>query len=726
MHPDHPSFFEHAFSLAPIGIAIASIGGEWQKVNRALCDMLGYGEQELCSIDYREITYPDDLALAEWQIQQLLEGRFTSYCIEMRHYRRNGSVIWTSRHVSLIRNEDDQPYCFYIHLTDISDRKHSDQVYSTVFEHSQDIITFNSLDGTCLYVSPAVKSLLGYEPEEMVGRQQHGLLHPDDKQGVLERAYADTDKICARYRHARGHYVWFETSIKLIRDEQGEPWKIMGVGRDVTERIEAEQALLKSERALAEAQKIASIGSWEWDIPTSQVIWSDELLRICELRREDFAHTYDSLKQFIHPDDLGTVRKLVQRAINGEPYSLECRIVTARGNDKYVHIQGIVLTDERGNPCKMLGTAQDITERKKMELLLEETIDRYTSLKKYNPDAVISLDKLGYIVSVNPAAQNMSGYSATELGQLHFTDLVYGLNDDKMRAEAWYQRFMRGEMSESEEVRVLHKDGSVLDLLVTPAPIFVRREMVGCYIMMKDITMQKRKDELLRQSEKLSVVGQLAAGVAHEIRNPLTALKGFIKLMMHSGQQFPKYLGIMKEELERIELIVSELLMLSKPQSVHLRCVNLKELTEEVRALIGTQAIMRGIEIDLESDLEHVPLYCDPNQIKQVIINFLKNAIEATGPDGAVCLHLKNDEGGGTLLRIIDQGCGIPEDKINRVGEPFFTTKEGGTGLGIMISRKIIEHHGGTMAVHSKVNEGTVIEVRFPVPDMQPVQRAQA
>ncbi|GAA4880871.1 hypothetical protein GCM10023310_71340 [Paenibacillus vulneris] len=717
MHLEHPSFYEHAFLLAPLGIAVLSMDGVWNRVNPALCCMLGYEEQELIERDHRSFIHSDDCAKEERELKELLKGHTGSAHLDIRYIHKTGQVIWAAEQVMVLRNHDGTPESLLVYLTAISDKKLQDNISSILFEHSQDIIVCTTADGLCLSVSPAVHSLLGYEPDRLIGRQLVEYFHPDDVAPIMNRQYGEHDKICARFRHADGHYVWIETAVKLILNEDGEIDKILSIGRDVTERIETEQALIHSQRSLKEAQRIASIGSWEWDVDSKEIICSEELLRIHGIKDGGSVGTYERFLTYVHPDDQPMVVSKIRNALEGHSFSLECRILLPDEDEKHVHLQGVALKDEQGRLMKIHGTVQDITEHKKMQQLLEETIDRYTSLKKYNPEAIIALDKTGYIVSVNPAAEQITGYSAQELNDFHFTDLFY--YEDAGRAQQWFQHFMIGESFDCGEMRLVSKDGSLVYLLITPAPIIIRQAMVGCYVMVKDITEQKRKDELLRKSEKLSVVGQLAAGVAHEIRNPLTALKGFVKLMMHSDAQFPRYLSIMKEELDRIELIVSELLMLSKPQSLQLRRTDLKDLVEEVQTLIGTQAIMKNIEIQLAAGQGPYAVHCDPNQIKQVIINFLKNAIEAMTRDGIIHIVLTIAEDTGlAMLRIIDQGCGIPEDKLPRLGEPFYTTKEGGTGLGLMISQKIIEHHGGKMSITSRVNQGTTVEMSLPLCDI--------
>ena len=727
LNPDYNTFYKQAFMQSPIGMALATGEGQWVQVNPALCALLGYREQELLSLSARSLLPAGDDVRFDHCVRQAFvpeesAGQSIGQTAEIHCLSRSGEAIAVSLTMSPLLDEEGSPVMLSMiflerkaEMPSAGDDFLTEDRQRTILEHAIDIITCNSPTGICEYVSPSVRSLLGYEPEEMIGRHQFEIFHPDDVQAVAARQFEDIDKFTCRVLHKDGRYVWFETTLKFIRDELGGVQKIIGVGRDITERTLTEQALIRSEKKLAEAQNIASIGSWEWDILSDEVVWSEQFLRVFDLHSAPLSGRQILLPQYVHPEDKDLLQDSIRRALEGEPYNLECRIISAAGIEKHVHTQGIVMFDEQGKAERMVGTLQDITERKKMLQQLEESADRYMSLKKYSSDAIISLDLDGYITSVNPAAEKISGYLTEELLAMHFSELVYPA--DLAEADAKFRLLIQGNAQDSYEMRIHHKDGAVLDLVITPAPIIIRQQLAGCYVLVKDVTVQKKKDEFLRNSEKLSVVGQLAAGVAHEIRNPLTALKGFIKLMKNADHQIPKYLLIMNDELERIELIVSELLMLSRPQSVQLRPVHLQELVGGVSALIAAQAVMKSIAIEFKCSAAKTLVHCDPNQIKQVIINFLKNSIEAMNQEGLIVLELTADPAEDQIvLRIVDQGCGIPEEQLSRLGEPFFTTKEGGTGLGLMVSRRIIEHHGGRLSITSQVNVGTTVEVRFPVP----------
>ncbi|MGD7062094.1 CheR family methyltransferase [Bacillus altitudinis] len=230
----------------------------------------------------------------------------------------------------------------------------------------------------------------------------------------------------------------------------------------------------------------------------------------------------------------------------------------------------------------------------------------------------------------------------------------------------------------------------------------------------EDITSQKQSEKMLMKSEMLSAVGQLAAGIAHEIRNPLTSLKGFLQLMIQSKKYQKDYADVMMSEFNRLESIINEFLVLSRSKSVKFEPVNVNLLLEEVIMVVESQAVLKGVSIqkNLAPSLPHIQGI--PNELKQVFLNILKNGIEAMdGVTGVIQVTSlwKNEQ---MMLIFEDQGKGIPEDEIGKLGEPFYTTKEKGTGLGLMMTIKIIESHGGTIRFESKSFEGTRVIITFP------------
>ncbi|PZD95473.1 hypothetical protein DNH61_13140 [Paenibacillus sambharensis] len=237
-------------------------------------------------------------------------------------------------------------------------------------------------------------------------------------------------------------------------------------------------------------------------------------------------------------------------------------------------------------------------------------------------------------------------------------------------------------------------------------------------VIVRDISERKKNEELLINSEKLYVAGQLAAGIAHEIRNPLTSLKGFLQLMASGRASSSQYFEIMKSELTRIEAIVSEMLMLSKPQVYELAVKDIRSIVNDTVILLEAQAIMHGIVLEFKHD--EFPLWVNgvENQIKQVIINIMKNAIEAM-PDGGTITVSCFGEGDTVTVRVVDEGPGIPGEQLQKMGQPFYTTKDKGTGLGLMVSYKIVDNHKGMIRVDSHLGTGTTMDIIFPLVDRE-------
>lgn len=230
----------------------------------------------------------------------------------------------------------------------------------------------------------------------------------------------------------------------------------------------------------------------------------------------------------------------------------------------------------------------------------------------------------------------------------------------------------------------------------------------------ENITDQKNSEKMLMKSEMLSAIGQLAAGIAHEIRNPLTSLKGFLQLMIQSNTYHKEYAEVMQSEFIRLESIINEFLFLSKSKSSKFETICINDIIEDVYLIIKAQAMLKGVRIkkDLSRDVNEVRAV--PSELKQVFLNILKNAIEAMELlEGEILIQSKIEDG-RVLIIIKDQGKGISKDLLAKLGEPFYTTKEKGTGLGLMVTMKIIESHKGEMIFESEENCGTTVKIYLP------------
>lgn len=337
--------------------------------------------------------------------------------------------------------------------------------------------------------------------------------------------------------------------------------------------------------------------------------------------------------------------------------------------------------------------------------------DHLESVINGTSDAIHTMDMDGRITSTNRAFEELYGWSAKEvLGNMPY--LVPG-TALKLEGERLSALRNGAALPPIETVR-LTRDGSIVEVSVSTSVIRDEEGQPQFFIhVSRDMTERNRMEELLRQSEKLTTVGQLAAGVAHEIRNPLTTLKGFLQLQQEKQLLVPLHIELMLSELERINLIVSEFLILAKPQAVHFQEKDLRYILGDVVSLLDSQAHLFDIQFISKFSEHPANVHCEENQLKQVFINIVKNAIEAMPDGGVITMELWNDLD-SVFIVISDQGEGIPEDMLPKLGEPFFTSKETGTGLGLMISHRIIQAHKGHLEIKSEVGQGTSVMIKLP------------
>ncbi|WP_339218000.1 ATP-binding protein [Paenibacillus sp. FSL W7-1332] len=345
------------------------------------------------------------------------------------------------------------------------------------------------------------------------------------------------------------------------------------------------------------------------------------------------------------------------------------------------------------------------------EQKLNEKENSFLQLLEGLPLSVL-ITKKGIVHYVNPAALRL-------VNAAHPRD-VLGISTDVVVDASHHNKLMkrRAKYAESGEIgsvdyRIRCLDGQ--EKMVTGFTLIINYEgekaAVGIF---KDITEQQMEEDRVMQSEKLTTAGQLAAGIAHEIRNPLTSINGFVKLLRSAERSNELYFEIIESELKRIELIVNELLVLSKPQSVHVSGpIDVFAIMEQIITLMKVQAALKNIEIIPHYPMAPVFVQGEVNQLKQVFINLLKNAMEAMNQGGTITLDILHN---AQEVRIIvqDEGIGMTQEQIQSLGQPFVTTKDTGTGLGLMITKNIIHNHGGTMNVESIPNHGTTFTIHLP------------
>ncbi|MBS4174928.1 ATP-binding protein [Bacillus sp. FJAT-49736] len=342
----------------------------------------------------------------------------------------------------------------------------------------------------------------------------------------------------------------------------------------------------------------------------------------------------------------------------------------------------------------------------------EKTVENYRQLLELFPKSVI-IHRYNKILYANKSALELIG--ASEMEEVKGRSIVDFLDEkNKDNAIASYNLLHKTKGSvatTNQKLKCL--DGRIIYFEETSVCMDYE-DMPTILSIYKDITESKEQTEqLLQKSEKLALVGQMAAGIAHEIRNPLTSIKGFIQLFRDNTEE-KSYYDIVLSELDRINHILGEFLVLARPSVVEFKKVNIAAFLHNVSTLVNTQSILANVEIEMDYE-ENLPyILGEENQLKQVFLNIIKNSIEAMPEGGIIRIVAKSPEANSVSIFFMDQGIGIPEERIPSLGEPFYTTKEKGTGLGLMTCYKIIEGHQGNLFISSKVNVGTTIEIRFP------------
>ncbi len=360
----------------------------------------------------------------------------------------------------------------------------------------------------------------------------------------------------------------------------------------------------------------------------------------------------------------------------------------------------------------------DLNKREKEAHELTERLNRITDNLQ---EIVFETDEKGKIIFLNQAWKQMTGYDIDEcLGTM------YNQYFDQEERVIQHLSSVIKEHKDSGriELQLLHKEGKKVWGDVHYKLYFdEEHQFTGGIGTVADITKQKlaklelerSNQQLQMQAQKLAVAGQIAAGIAHEVRNPLTSVNGFLQLMKTQYPERTDYFDIIFSEIKRIDFVLSELLVLAKPQSVHFQEVQLHGLLEQVITLLKTNAVLSNIDLKQPFKKQDAgAILADANQMKQLFINLIKNAIEAMPEGGSIYISTEKVMNEWKIT-IQDEGKGMSEDDIQKIYDPFFSTKTEGTGLGLTICATILKDHHGRMDVISELGKGTTFHIYLPV-----------
>ncbi|RNB87670.1 PAS domain S-box protein [Brevibacillus fluminis] len=594
----------------------------------------------------------------------------------------------------------------------------SDAFYKSLFEDNPSAIICFDLEGHIFEANPAAERLLGYTIEGLRNLNIQSLIFPEsgDKR-VSHFANVKMGKpqeFEIAVVHKNGHAI--DVSITIFpMFNRNEIIGVYGIAKDITKHKQIEEDLKSTKEQLDLYLKNT----------VDSIVVLDLNFKVIKVNRT-FENMFGWAEQEVIGGELPTIPEFLlddfsrlQQEILNSRHVASYETVRQRRDGSLLDVSTFVspLSDTKGSVIAFVAIQRDITDRKRMEEALTEKEKQLRTLINAMPDSVCFKDGEGRWIEANDCCLStfqlenapFQGKCDSELAAINPFFRTALLQCEESDNQVWE----KGSAVRLEEM-IPQPNGESKVFDVSKVPLFDsdgRRK--GLVVISRDITELKRTEELLRKSEKLSVVGQLAAGVAHEIRNPLTSIKGFIQFIKE-GNYKEEYFEMILSELDRIQSVVNEFLVLAKPQAINFQPRELTALLNQVVELLNTEAIMNDVQIAFEFERTFPIVNCEENQLKQVFINILKNSIEAMPNGGQIKIELQQQQD-AVSIRFIDQGDGIAEDRIQKLGEPFYTTKEKGTGLGLMISYKIVQAHQGRMKINSQKNRGTTVEIMLPI-----------
>ena len=601
-------------------------------------------------------------------------------------------------------------------------------------------------DGAIVFANRAFAGLLGASSaEELLGRNLIDFVHPDDRESAKERMRQPGDPqpiLRAENGMIRidGKTILVEVVARPVIF-QGAPATLV-LFRDIGERRRAEEEQRRREANLAAAQRIAQIGSFEYDLDfvgdldQIPLRWSDEAFRIFGYEPGQVEVTRSTFLRSVHPNDRDRVRENVRKSIRErKPFSHDFRILRPDGTERVAHGEMNIICDEKtGAPLRAVGTVQDVTERKQAE-------NRFHRAFHLSPEpTVILTNGEGRYIDVNESFLRTTGHSREEsIGRTSLELKLFSRPEDRalladlLKEHGSFRDVELNFYTKAGEERVGLHSADYIDIGGEKCIIAV----------LKDITERKLLEQRLRQAQKMEAIGQFSGGIAHDFNNMLGIIIGYSEVLeqrLPPGDPLLRECAQIKKAGQSAASLTRQLLAFSRQQVLEPRVLSLNSIAADTERMLR-RLIGEHIELitKLAPDLGQVK--ADPGQIEQVILNLASNARDAMPDGGKLIIETGNiylDEeyavnhpptvpGNYVMLVMTDTGVGIDVQTQAHIFEPFFTTKEvgKGTGLGLATVYGVVKQSGGYIWVYSEPGLGSTFKIHLPRVD-EPVQRNRA
>jgi PAS domain S-box-containing protein len=618
---------------------------------------------------------------------------------------------------------------------DVTERKQAEgnlELFKNLLNKSNDAVFVNQPQtGRFIDVNDKACISLGYERAELLN------MGVSDIETLISNNFIWQDHVSEVRRrgslllegmHKRKDGTTFPVEASVSFVALGDKEYMIAVVRDITERKRSEAALRARESQLAESQRIAHIGSWEHNLTTGQVFWSQELFRLVGLDPKMDRADFNLFFEMVYPDDQPALKMAIDETIRlHKPLSIDYRIILRNSSIKILHAQAELIHDDTGTQMILSGTCQDITDLKKIEEELREKERKYRSLFESAKDGIFIQDETGF-TDCNLKGAEMYGLKKEEIIGRSPSDFAPQRQPDgRLSSEVAGEKIRAalGGITRVFEWQPLRADGTLFDVEITLSRLELGGKMC-LQAIVRDISERKRLEQEHLKTQKLESIGTLAGGIAHDFNNLLQGVFGYISLskLMRDNQE--KSLAALEEAEKALHISVqltNQLLTFSKGGKPVKKPIDLQPAIENAAkfALSGSRTDFCVVVNDGLWQTN-----ADEGQISQVIQNIVLNADQAMPEGGRVMITARNvhipgpylpqglKQGRYVEIAIRDAGVGIADKYIGKIFDPYFTTKEKGSGLGLATCYSIIKNHNGVIDVKSEVGKGTTFNIYLP------------
>lgn len=617
-------------------------------------------------------------------------------------------------------------------------------IMENLLEHSPSSIAVRDLDGAYLLVNGAYERAYGKTREEIIGKRT---------EDVLDREFADTVAQYDAVVLTTGKPLIHEHPVKFahgdgmlltvrfpVRDTDGDIIGVGGIGTDVTETHRVRQSLQIQQDRYERATQAAQVGVWEWNLLTGEIYIAPNLEQMLGCNDGEHITHIDDWYARLEPGQKDEIEKKIAEYLNGERHEEDVSVYSIRmpgGRIRWFETRSLPIVESNGKVMRLIGTDTEITLRRQSEQHARDREALLNSILENLPVGILIKDRELRHQSANKTFLNWYGVTIEQLRGKKFEE-IKGFQEDNDYSQVNKQErevLETGEIIERLSTRYF-ADGKQHVVRVTKFPIHDERgEIAKIGSVSVDLTEQiVIQEELEAANKRLDAANraksEFLAHMSHELRTPLNSVIGFSEMVRTEtlgpidNPTYIEYAGYIQQSASHLLAVINDILDISKIEAGE---VELEEEITDVRNLVldaMTLASQRaaGKILDVTSDIpDELPsLLVDERMVKQVLINLLSNAIKFTPDGGAVTVTAKCDPDQQILLSVRDTGIGIAEKDIPRAMQPFEQVRQsaklshGGTGLGLSLSKKLIELHGAELFINSEVGVGTTVTIMFP------------